>query len=285
MKTETVQSETSTPQLPKKWFQSISDYFLRFARKIFFKLGKKFVIPDREGQGQLPHIKITHSLLESLNYKEKNAFYQEQVPKLIQEIDRLRTALEKSENRIYFLDHQIDKSGLAFKNLKLNIQEKERLIQEKEVEIDLLSLVIANHFIEKALIPPVSPPKAIEETPSKRERLMLKAKQYDLPKIAEGFGNRKTVFLNTFLEELFENKLSEKVMNKIIASLKDLCQNGPDFRCSFQPHPLNGRIKNVPRNARIIDITKKYRLIYKEMKADDTVVFYHIRRRNDGTYR
>lgn len=272
----------------KKISQKTGRYFGEIARRYFFKLGKRFVVPDLKGQEQLPHIKIRSFPRENLDYIEEKIWYREKLSQLAKKLSETKKDLKTATRQIVLLNYQLNRAGIIFENLKREVKEKNLLLEEKELEIELLEEVIANYFVEKAMTPAPAlsqseKPYFTKEILPKRERLMLKAEEYDLPKTAKGFGGKKTVFSDNFLEGLFENRLRKKLIKRLVVLIKDFCLNGPGANKSFKPHPLNGKVRKIPTGTTIVNLTDKYRLIFKIEKND--LVFHELRHRDDSTYR
>jgi len=279
MQKNATQLTTEISETGKKISQKILDYFFNLARKSFFRLGKIFVVPDLEGREQLPHVKIKYFLVENSTYKEENAWHRQKLLQLAKKLSETKKTLSTATRQIAFLNYQLSRAGIIFENSK-------RETKEKELEINLLKEVIANHFTDQAIA--LVPGSLQAEKPrqsEKRARLLLKAQKCDLPKIADGFGGKKTVFSNAFLEELFEGGLCEKLTKKIVTSIKELCQHGATFNRSFDMRPLNGKVRTVPEGSSIGNLTNKYRLIFKIDEKNGTIVFHKFRHRDDSTYR
>ncbi len=168
-----------------------------------------------------------------------------------------RKRLEKANRRIFFLEYQLRQSSIAFENLKKAQNKSDAVIAAEEKK----------------------------NTSAKRTRLLSLARKHHLPETASGFGGKKIIFSNDFLEKLFQGGMCEKLIERLIVSINDFCQYGQLASNAFNPRPLNGKIRSVPVGATIISITNKYRLIFRVEEKNGIVVFYKLKRRKSNTYR
>ncbi len=168
-----------------------------------------------------------------------------------------RKRLENANRRIFFLEYQLRQANIAFENLK----------KEKD-KSDLAFMTEGKKNIS-----------------AKRTRLLLLARKHHLPKIAPGFGGKKIIFSNDFLEGLFQSGICEKLLERLIISLENFCKKGLLASNALSPRPLNGKIRSVPLGATIVNITNKYRLFFRVEEENGIVVFYKLKRRESHTYR